>query len=293
MAVLRSPIKIIGGKGVLRNKILPYLPKRHTYVEPFGGGGSVLLAREPSDVEVLNDIDPRVTTLFQVIVDSKKCARLIEQLMLTPYSREERLHSKNHWQDADDDVTRARMFFVDCRLSLGGMIDRTSWGFVTNTSVRGMAQPISAYIGAIKMLPHVAERMKRVKIHNVDYKEIFAEYDGPDSVFYLDPPYPKETRRDGWYNFEMSSEEQKEMIEAAKQLQGAVVLSGYPNDLYKGLEKHGWTRVSFDRSCNAAARTRHTQLQGDGVIKVTQGRTECLWINEQATKETEDATERT
>lgn len=292
MAVLRSPIKIIGGKGILRGKILPHFPKHRVYVEPFGGGGSVLLAKERSEVEVFNDLDPRMTTLFQVIVNDENRARLIEQLMLTPYSREERLHSKNHWQDAEDDVARARMFFVDCRQSLGGMIDRTSWGLVTNTSVRGMAQPINAYIGAIKMLPRIAERMKAVKIYNVDYKEILEEYDGEDTLFYLDPPYPKETRRDGWYYFEMSAEEHEKLVEEIQKLKGAAILSGYPNDTYKKLEKVGWTRVSFDRSCNAAARTRHTQLQGDGVIKVMQGRTECLWLNPQATKETvNDATE--
>lgn len=284
MATLRSPIKIIGGKGVLRGKILPHFPKHRVYVEPFGGGASVLLAKKPSEVEVFNDIDPRISTLFEVIVDKHKQALLIEQLMLTPYSREERLHSMNGWQDVDSDVERARMFFVDCRQSMGGMIDRTSWGLVTNTSVNGMAQPINAYIGAIKMIPRVAERMKKVKIHNTDYKKIFAEYDGEDALFYLDPPYPQETRRDGWYYFEMTAEEHEEMVELARQLKGMVILSGYPNDTYKGLEKYGWKKVTFDRSCNAAARTRHTQLQGDGVIKVTQGRTECLWLNPQAQK---------
>jgi len=294
MAVLRSPIKIIGGKGVLRKRILPYFPKHRVYVEPFGGGGSVLLVKEHSEVEVFNDIDPRITTLFEVIVDDAQRELLIEQLMLTPYSREERLHSKDHWHDAKDDVERARMFFVDCRQSLGGMIDRSSWGLVTNTSVRGMAQPINAYVGAIKMLPRVAERMKRVLIHNVDYKEMFSAYDGEDTLFYLDPPYPRETRRDGWYYFEMTKEEQEEMVEAARKLQGMVVLSGYPNDTYKELKKDGWQLVSFDRSCNAAARTKHTQLQGDGVIKVTQGRTECLWLNPKAQKEaTDESTEQT
>lgn len=273
---------------MLRGKILPYLPKHRVYVEPFGGGASVLLAKERSEVEVYNDIDPRVVILFQVIVDAKKRARLIEQLMLTPYSREERLHSKNNWHKEEDEIVRARMYFVDCRQSLGGMIDRSSWGLVTNTSVNGMAQPINAYIGAIKMLPRIAERMRGVKIHNVDYKEIFAEYDGPDTLFYLDPPYPKETRRDGWYYFEMSAEEHEELVKELQKLKGAAVLSGYPNDTYKKLEKQGWTRVSFDRSCNAAARTKHTQLQGDGVIKVTQGRTECLWLNPQAQKEIEN-----
>jgi DNA adenine methylase len=282
MAVLRSPIKIIGGKGVLRKKLLPYFPPHRVYVEPFGGGASVLLAKPRSDVEVYNDLDPRIVNLFRVITNERDLDILTEQLMLTLYSREERLHSMSGWKEEEDPVARARMFFVDCRQSLGGMIDRTSWGLVTKSSVNGMAQPIHAYIGAIKMLPRIAARMKMVQLHNVDYKEILFEHDGDDTLFYLDPPYPRSTRRDGWYSFEMSEEDHEEMIGLLTTLRGMVVLSAYPNELYSTLEKHQWKCVSFSRSCNAAARTKHTQLQGEGVVRVAQGRTECLWTNRQA-----------
>jgi DNA adenine methylase len=286
MAKLRSPIKIIGGKGVLRGRILPYFPAHKTYVEPFAGGANLLLAKEPCKVEVLNDLDPRVVALFEVISDPELLPVLTERLMLTPYSREERLYAKARWKDfLDDPVELARMFFVDCRQSLGGMIDRTSWGFVKsgpNASVKGLAQPISAYIKAIRTLPKVGDRLSGVKIHNADYKDILVEYDAEDTLFYLDPPYPKDTRRDGWYNFEMSNSDHAELVERVVGLRGSAILSGYPNDIYQKLEIAGWQRVEFDRSCNAAARTSHTQLQGDGIIKVLQGRVECLWINPRA-----------
>jgi len=289
MAKLRSPIKIIGGKGILRNKILPYFPPHKTYVEPFAGGANLLLAKEPSEVEVLNDIDPRVVALFDVISDPERLPVLIERLMLTPYSREERLFCKARWKDhLDDPIELARMFFVDCRQSLGGMIDRTSWGFVktgSNCSVRGMAQPVAAYIKTIRMLPKIGERLEGVKIHHRDYKEILADYDAEDTLFYLDPPYPKDTRRDGWYSFEMSDKDHEQLVARINQLDGSVILSGYPNDIYQRLEVAGWKRVEFDRSCNAAARTTHTHLQGDGIVKVLQGRVECIWISPRAQRQ--------
>jgi DNA adenine methylase len=99
MAVLRSPIKIIGGKGVLRKKLLPYFPPHRVYVEPFGGGASVLLAKPRSDVEVYNDLDPRIVNLFRVITNERDLDILTEQLMLTLYSREERLHSMSGWKE--------------------------------------------------------------------------------------------------------------------------------------------------------------------------------------------------
>lgn len=279
MPTLRSPIKIIGGKGVLRGRILPYFPNHTTYVEPFAGGANLLFAKQPSSIEVLNDIDPRVMTLLRVIQDQQKLPLLIEQLMLTPYSRAERLHSKDQWGTAKTDVARARMFFVDCRQSLGGMIDRSSWGLVTTSSAGGMAQPIHAYINTIKMLPRISKRLEDVKLLNQDYVDVLETYDSPNTLFYVDPPYPTDTRRDGWYRFEMTNEEHTKLVQRLQKLKGRVILSGYPNDIYAAVEKKGWTRITFDRSCNAAARTKHTKLQGDGIIKVLQARTECIWCN--------------
>ena len=39
---VRSPITWLGGKGVVKTKILPLLPPHDYYVEPFGGGASIL-----------------------------------------------------------------------------------------------------------------------------------------------------------------------------------------------------------------------------------------------------------
>jgi DNA adenine methylase len=275
---------MIGGKGVLRRKILPYFPPHQTYVEPFGGGANLLLIKEQADVEVYNDVDPRLVGLFRCIVDPELREQLTWKLTLTPYSRKERLHAMAAALKEPDPVEQARMFFTDSRQSLGGMLDRTSWGLVTNSSVRGMAQPISAYLKTINMLPRIAERMGNVKLYNEDWKKVVALYDSPDTLFYMDPPYPKETRRDGWYDFEMSDGDHEELVEVIQNIQGMVVLSGYHNDEYAKLQESGWKLVEFSRSCNAAARTRHTQLQGDGIIKTFQKRTECIWLNPEAAK---------
>ncbi len=284
MTVLRSPVKMIGGKGVLRRRILPYFPTHTTYVEPFGGGANLLLIKEPCATEVYNDLDPRLVGLFRCIVDPEMRARLTWKLSLTPYSRQERLDSKAACLEEKDPVEQARMFFTDSRQSLGGMLDRSSWGFVKNISVRGMAQPISANLATINMLPRIAERMKDVVLRNQSWQGVVQEFDSPETLFYLDPPYPKETRRDGWYDFEMSDTDHDELLDTLKGIQGMAVLSGYHNEAYADLQNNGWELVEFQRSCNAAARTKHTQLQGDGIIKTFQKRTECIWLSPSATK---------
>ena len=50
---MRSPIVWFGGKGNMVKKLLPYCDVPHqTYVEPYGGGASLLFAKRPSPVEV-------------------------------------------------------------------------------------------------------------------------------------------------------------------------------------------------------------------------------------------------
>jgi DNA adenine methylase len=64
---LISPISWVGGKGNITKFILSHLPNTKVYVEPFGGGGVVLLNKPISQVEVYNDIDSRLTKLFEAI----------------------------------------------------------------------------------------------------------------------------------------------------------------------------------------------------------------------------------
>lgn len=76
-AYLRSPICWFGGKGLMVSKLLPLIPPHHIYVEVFGGGASLLFAKEPSPVEVYNDIDSGLVNFFRVLRDPEKFARFL------------------------------------------------------------------------------------------------------------------------------------------------------------------------------------------------------------------------
>ena len=70
-----APLAWMGGKSLLANWILEHFPDHRTYIEPYGGMANVLLKKEPSEIEVYNDLDARLVNLFEsfVIQRSLKC----------------------------------------------------------------------------------------------------------------------------------------------------------------------------------------------------------------------------
>ncbi len=105
--------------------------------------------------------------------------------------------------------------------------------------------------------------LRGVYIENTDYSTIIQRWDGPETVFYVDPPYIAETRASGLrgYTNEMCDVQHRELAAILNQVQGHVVLSGYDSDLYKELY-YGWRRQERKTVADKAKRV-----------------TEVLWIS--------------
>ncbi len=84
---IRPPVKWHGGKRYLAKWIIAHFPPHRVYLEPFGGGASVLLNKKPVEVETYNDLDQRITRLFRVLRDQGD--GFLEKARLIPYSQVE------------------------------------------------------------------------------------------------------------------------------------------------------------------------------------------------------------
>lgn len=262
-STLRPPVKWHGGKHYMASRIIDSLPPHHTYVEPFGGAASVLLNKEPSPVEVYNDLDERITRLFRVLRDNAE--ELHRRLTLTPYSEVEFLNAE---EPHDDEVEQARRDYVRWRLSHGGR--GKDFSFTRHRVRRGMADVVSAYLSAVDdQLPLIAERLRSVQIVCRPALDVIRYWDGPDTLFYCDPPYLPETRAAGSrdvYGVEMTEEDHRALADELRRCQGRVVLSGYPSALYDDLYR-GWRVVEVEIANHAAGASEKRRM------------TECLWMN--------------
>lgn len=260
---LRPPVKWHGGKHYLCQQIIGLFPEHHTYIEPFGGGASVLLNKEVCPVEVYNDLDTRITRLFRVLRDHGD--ELRRRLALTPYSEVE---FKEALAPSSDEIEQARRDFVQWRLSLGGRGD--SFSFTLHRVRRGMADVVSGYLSMIDdQLPLIVERLRRVEIVQRPAIDVIRTWDSPESLFYCDPPYVHETRHESSrdvYGYEMTEQDHRELAESLKSCKGKVILSGYPSDLYE--ELYGkWRRTEFEMANHAAGGKSKARMR------------EVLWTN--------------
>lgn len=274
---LRSPIRWFGGKGNMVAKLLPLIPPHRIYVEPFGGGASLLFAKEPSPVEVYNDLDSGLVNFFRVLRDPVKFERFHKLVSLTPYSREEYDFCRATWEMCEDEVERAYRWYVVARMSFSGCFG-SSWSSAVTASRRGMADTTSKWLSTIDMLPSIHARMMRVQIEHADFRRILERYDTPETFFYLDPPYISDTRRDGEYKHEMTLDDHRDLVDRLLRLEGMAILSGYAHDVYRLLEEAGWRRIDFETACYATARTRQTGILGEGAAKAKQKRIESVWL---------------
>ncbi len=279
---LRSPIMWYGGKGKMVAKLLPLIPPHRTYVEVFGGGASLLFAKEPSPVEVYNDLEGSLVDFFRVLRDPEKFARFYHLVAFTPYSREEFNFCRETWRECEDEVERAYRWYVVARMSFSGAFAR-SWSFAVTWSHRGMAGTASRWLSTLEMLPAIHERLMRVQIEHQDFRTLIPTYDTPETVHYCDPPYVPDTRSElGTYSCEMTLDDHRELVDLLLGVKGMVVLSGYRHEVYRPLEDAGWRRLDFPTACMATGRTGLTGVRGKGSALALAPRVESVWLNPRA-----------
>jgi DNA adenine methylase len=224
---IRAPMSYPGGKRDSLEYILPLLPYRDCFVDVFGGGGSVLLNRRKSSLDVYNDRWSGVVAFYRCVRDKIKLDQLIERLSLTLHSREEHARARDTWKNCQDDVERAALWYTMVQFSFGAKFHHFGRG------VKAPSMLWRKIHEKLDLFYPVHDRLKEVQIENLDYKSCFKDYDSFETVFYCDPPYVDKDI----YEHKI---DHSELCEKIFQLKGFVALSGYDNEIYK---KYGWDSV--------------------------------------------------
>lgn len=205
---MKSFIPWIGGKSLLASRIVSMFPESFSrYVEVFGGGGSVLFARDKhAKLEVYNDANGDLVNLFRCI----KYHREELQREISGY-----INAREVFEDIKDrrdtrgftDIQRAAMFYIQIRISYGA--DARTYGCNSQNM-------------STDRLPEIEKRLSRVVIEHKDFENLIKVYDRPTGLIYCDPPYHKTERH---YSCTFSEDDHLRLKQCLNGVQGAFLLS--------------------------------------------------------------------
>lgn len=183
---MKSPFRWVGGKSKEAATLAALLPPHRCYVEVFGGAASVLLAKEPSFIEVLNDADGELVNCWSVIKNAPEAFKRLWSRTLV--SREEFDRLSELEPTALDPIQRAFRFLYLNRLAFGGVMDhRPSFG------LSGRPPSLHTWLANVEQWTDWLHwRLTNCYIERLDFRDLIRRWQristGPKAWF-LDPPY--------------------------------------------------------------------------------------------------------
>jgi site-specific DNA-adenine methylase len=199
-----QPFGTYGGSHTYAKQLSLLIPEHKVYVEPFAGAAALLHAKKISDKEVLADYDDDVVFLHRFIkgMTEEKLDKLRAfnwKCTKSSWASVLKMEPKNEFERF------YRLAFIR-RFGYNSRPNATH----PSGSALGTTNKLDKYLPA-------AERLKNVSIVKQDYHKTIADYDGPDTFFFIDPPYPGE-----WWN-KSAVIDLEDFIETLKKIKGRYV----------------------------------------------------------------------
>jgi DNA adenine methylase len=234
-----------GGKTRMLPKLLPHIPAQGGYIEVFGGGAALLLAKPPAKLEVYNDVNGDVVNLYRVA--KYHADGLATEIQGMPISRQF-LHEIGQVLETNflTDIQRAALFLHANKGSFGGN------GSSFPVSRQPHTRPVISRESLMQSIEAFSLRMERVLIESLDYRRIFANYDHPENFMFLDPPYynAKPTNYSGW-----SEDEMREFASHVAKLRSRWIITVDDSPLNRSLwHGHHMEAVSTRNGCGNHAK---------------------------------------
>lgn len=243
--ILKTPTSYYGGKQNLLSTILPLFPKHTTYIEPFVGGGAVFWAKQPSEVEVINDYNRELINFYEVV--QNEFVELEKMIRIS-------LHSRSLHADASviynnphmfSRIKRAWAVWVLAAQSFSSMLDG-SWGYdkIKGTTSQKIANKRESFTIDYSI------RIQNVQIENTDALRIIRSRDYKDAFHYCDPPYFNSDcgHYDGY-----SIEDFEALLKLLASIEGKFLMSSYPSPiLAKYTKENGWFTRKVEQTVSVA-----------------------------------------
>ena len=230
------------------------------YVKTHAGMLGVLLSRQPSAQELVNDLDNDVYNFWKVL--RERWDELERVVRLTPYHRTEFDHAVATLSEGDD-LERARKLYVKVSMSM-----HHGTGNAGGMSLMYDASKTSGRRGIFaNRIDALRQRVERTQFECRPAVEILDRIkDLEYAVVYVDPPYLSVKSTD---TYAVVQHDYDETLDLLRRQRGRVAVSGY-NDDWDALLDDGWLRHELDTFTNTST---------DAGVSVRLDRVEVCWTN--------------
>lgn len=245
----KTPISYYGGKQNMLQHILPLIPEHKLYCEPFFGGGALYFAKQPSQIEVINDKNDFVINFYRVL--KTRFDELKAEVEASLSSRS--IHRKAAWIMKNpagyDEVKLAWACWYLANYSFSGKItggwkyDRTQ-----NKDCQGLLNRKRV------VNPNLVRRIELTQIECEEAVKVIKSRDNNYTFFYLDPPYI-DTDQGHYKGY--TKEHFIILLTLLSQIKGQFMLSCFPSDIvYEFITLYQWKVKEFDK-VNSSSHVLH------------------------------------
>lgn len=244
---LKTPVSYYGGKQQLLPRIVPLIPEHKVYCEPFFGGGAVFFAKEPSEVEVINDVNKQVVNFYKVA--KRKFKDLKSEVDVTLYAEEQYREARQIYfeNNESNDVLRAWALFTLSHQTFLHILDN-SWAF---SKTRNLARSFTNK----KQLfdERYVKRLENTQIFCRDALRVMENCDSAETFFFLDPPYV-DTNCGHYGGY--TQEDFDRLLTACERIEGKFLLTHFPNNtVNKFRDRNNWHQVEIEMHKSASGKT--------------------------------------
>ena len=234
---MKAIFKYPGSKWGIARWIIGFFPEHHSYLEPFAGSLAVLMNKPRSNIETVNDLDGNVVNLFEWI--RRDPERLAHEIYWTPYSR--KVYEDAFAWTPEDSLGKAVNFYIRLNMGHGFRTNGEKVGWKNDVQGRERAYAAQDWGSLPERIMQAAERLRGVQIENRPAVELIERFNYSNVLAYLDPPYVLSARHGKQYRYELDDKGQIELLDAALEHKGPLLISGYDNELYND-RLYGWHR---------------------------------------------------
>lgn len=235
----KSLYKYYGGKANIAQQIVKIFPPHKIYCEPFFGSGAVFFSKPDSPIAVINDKLEIITNFWRVARDSFE--ELKELVNGSIYSRDVFYEAYSYLDSTKNasNVKRAWALWYLLNFGFGGKLGK-SWGYRKKPNgLKGKLEFFNSF---------EYKKLQDLYIENKDAIDLFKFWDGPETLWYCDPPY---VNTDQGHYSGYSITEYKNLLETLAGIRGKFILSSYPNQYLEiAILEHNWESLKIAVKCN-------------------------------------------